>query len=166
MCHIRTCILAGEIKNNTPPPKIIRWFPTSFKERQSSVSVIQWISSDWTASEAKSIVYPGPPSTKNGSLSGFLLMSIHFSQSNGLWRSDWFYLELNNPKPARLKKRGSAVCMLTPLNHPPNVYMIQSFSQRTTTELNSPKVAVHFLSACDEWPRLPGNSEPLSPSFT
>lgn len=162
MCHIRTCILAGE-KKKYPLPKKITWFPTSFEERQS-VSVCEsfkWLNSIW--GKIHSLSYPP---TKNGSLSGFLLMSIHFSQSNGLWRSDWFYLELNNPKPARLKPRGSAVCMLTPLNHPPNVYMIQSFSQRSTTELNSPKVVVHFLSACDEWPRLPGNSEPLSPSFT
>lgn len=43
--------------------------------------------------------------------------------------------------------------------------MIRSFSQWTTTELNFPKVAVHFLSACDEWLRLPGNSDPLSHSL-
>lgn len=39
-----------------------------------------------TAPEVKSITSLPPP--KNGSLSEFLLMSIHFSQSNGLWRSD------------------------------------------------------------------------------
>lgn len=44
-------------------------------------------------------------------------MSIHFSQSNGLWRSDWFYTELNIPKPVQLKSWSSAVPMLTPLNH-------------------------------------------------
>lgn len=43
--------------------------------------------------------------------------------------------------------------------------MIQSFSQWTTTELNFPKVPVHFLSVCDEWLRLPGNSDPLSHSL-
>lgn len=45
--------------------------------------------------------------------------------------------------------------------------MIQSFSQWTTTELNFPKVAVHFLSLCDEW--LLGEFEPslaLSVHFT
>lgn len=54
---------------------------------------------------------------KNGSLSEFPLMSIHFSQSNGLWRSDWFYTELNIPKPVQLKSWSSTVPMLTPLNH-------------------------------------------------
>ena len=68
-----------------------------------------------TAPEAKSVTSLSPP--KNGSLSEFLLMSIHFSQSNGLWRSDWFYTELNNPKPVQLKSWSSAVRMLTPLNH-------------------------------------------------
>lgn len=43
--------------------------------------------------------------------------------------------------------------------------MIQSFSQWTTTELNFPKVAVHFLSVCDEWLWLLGNSDPLSHSL-
>jgi len=40
--------------------------------------------------------------------------------------------------------------------------MIQFFSQWTTSELNFPKVAVHFLSVCDEWLWLPKNSDPLS----
>lgn len=61
-----------------------------------------------------SLVYPPQ---KTGSLSGFLLMFIHFSQSNGLWRSDWFYTELNNPKPVQLQSWSSTVRMLTPLNH-------------------------------------------------
>lgn len=92
---------------------------------------------------------------KNGSLSEFLLTSIHFSQSNGLWRSDWFYTELNVLQ-----------CVyVNTIKSPPNVYMIQSFSQWTTTELDFPKVAVHFLSACDEWLRLPRNSDPLSHSL-
>lgn len=43
--------------------------------------------------------------------------------------------------------------------------MIQSFSQWTTTELNFPKVAVHFLSVCDEWLWLLGSSDPLSHSL-
>ena len=43
--------------------------------------------------------------------------------------------------------------------------MIQSFSQWTTSELNFPKVAVHFLSVCDEWLWLLGNSDPLSHSL-
>lgn len=44
-------------------------------------------------------------------------MSIHFYQSNGLWRSDWFYTELNIPKPVQLKSWSSTVHVLTPLNH-------------------------------------------------
>lgn len=57
-----------------------------------------------------------PPLLQNGSLSGSLLIFIHFSQSNGLWRSD---AELNNPEPVLPKTRSSAVYMLTPLNRPP-----------------------------------------------
>lgn len=41
-----------------------------------------------------SLVY----SKKNGALSELLLMFIHFSQTNGLRRSDGFYTEPNNPK--------------------------------------------------------------------
>lgn len=56
-----------------------------------------------TAPETKSNTsLPPHPEKKNGSLSEFLQVSIHFSQSNGLWRSDWFYSELNNPKPVEL----------------------------------------------------------------
>lgn len=126
--------------------------------------MIQWISGDWMNSILSKIHSLSCTHThwKNGSLSQFLLMSIHFSQSNGLWRSDWFYLELNNPKPVQLKSWGSHCVYVNTIKSPPNVHMIQSFSQRTTAESNSPKVAVHFLSVCDEWPRLPGNSEPLS----
>lgn len=60
-----------------------------------------------------------PTLLQNGSLSESLLIFIHFSQSNGLWRSDWFYAELNNPAPVLPKTRSSAVYMLTPLNRPP-----------------------------------------------
>lgn len=61
------------------------------------------------------------PLSKTDHFQNSQLIFIHFSQSNGLWRSDWFYAELNNPAPARPETRGSGVYMLTPLNRPPQM---------------------------------------------
>lgn len=91
------------------------------KKNKAEVRSIEFQVTVTTVPEAKSITtlppQPKKKGEKNGSLSEFLLMSIHFSQSNGLWRSDWFYTELNNPKPVQLKSWSSTVRMLTPLNH-------------------------------------------------
>lgn len=115
-----------------------------------------------TVQETKSITSLSPQ--KNGSLSQSLIMSIHFFQSNGLWRSDWFYTELNNPKPVQLKPWSRTVRMLTPLNHLKCLHDSIFFTVDDNW-IEFPQSGCPFPVCVWRVAGLLGNSDPLSHSL-
>lgn len=71
-------------------------------------------------------------------------MFIHFSQSNGLWRSDWFFTEPNNPNPAQSQSRSFQRAYVNAIKSPQNVRMIQFFSTADDNWIEFPQSGCPF----------------------